>query len=246
MENSNIKRKSKKKYIVIISIVVIIILLISMWIYFNNYYKAEPLVDKYLKSHDEIIVNKISEGYFFDSKANDNAIIFYPGAKVEAISYAPLMFKLASQGVDCFLIKMPFNFAFFDQNAATKIIKKYKYNNYYLSGHSLGGVVAANYIHKNKAKISGLILLASYSTQKINNNIKILSIYGNKDTVLNKTKYEQNKINWNSTAQELIINGGNHANFGNYGFQKKDSASEISKEMQQEQTIEAIIKMINE
>lgn len=52
---------------------------------------------------------------------------------MEYISYAPLMNKLASSGIDTFLIEMPFNIALLDKDKASKIIKKYDYDSWYLS-----------------------------------------------------------------------------------------------------------------
>ena len=43
--------------------------------------------------------------------------IFYPGVKVEANAYQPLMAELAREGVLCVLVEMPFNLAVFDINA---------------------------------------------------------------------------------------------------------------------------------
>lgn len=43
---------------------------------------------------------------------------------------------------------------------------------------------------------------------------------------------------------EICIEGGNHAQFGNYGEQKGDHAAGISREEQQAQTVEAILNMM--
>lgn len=233
----------KKKLLVIISSV-LLITITCLIIYLNTYYHSDN-VDNYLVSNEEVIVKKINEGYFFDGKGNDIALIFYPGAKVEYISYAPLMNKLASNGIDTFLIEMPFNIAFFDKNKAGKIINKYNYDNWYLSGHSLGGVVISLYAINNSNNIDGLILLASYPTKKIPDNIKLLSIIGKDDGVLNLNKYNSSKKYFPTNTTELFIDG-NHSNFGNYGMQKKDKQSSITKNEQQDETINEIIKFIKD
>ena len=114
----------KKKILIGLLIVVAILIVISL-VYLNTYYKADNVVEDYLKNTN-VKVERINKGYFFDGPGEDSALIFYPGAKVEYISYAPLMNKLAANGLDTFLIKMPFNIAFFDTNAADPIINKYK------------------------------------------------------------------------------------------------------------------------
>ena len=45
---------------------------------------------------------------------------------------------------------------------------------------------------------------------------------------------------------EICIEGGNHAQFGNYGVQKGDGTASISRKEQQNQTVEAIYKMIRD
>ena len=213
--------------------------------YFNDYYKADSNVKTFLESSEQVKVEKINNGYYFNGFGENTAMIFYPGAKVEAISYAPLLYELAKQGVDCFLIEMPYNFALFNQNAANKIIydSNYDYENWYLSGHSLGGVVASRYVNNNASSITGLILLASYPTKELDSNIKLLSIYGNKDGVLNFDNYQESKKYYNSNSTEICIDGANHAQFGNYGKQDGDNVAEISSKEQQDKTIEAILNL---
>ena len=132
---------------------------------------------------------------------------------------------------------MPFNIAFFDIKAANRVIDKYKYDNYYIMGHSLGGVVATSI---NIDKVKGYILLASYSTNKIENERKVLSIYGDKDKVLNMKEYNKNRVNLPLKYKEVVIKGGNHANFGDYGRQKKDGKASISRDKQQSITVKEI------
>ena len=145
---------------------------------------------------------------------------------------------------DCFLVDMPFNMAVLGSNKASSIIKDYNYDNYYMMGHSLGGTTASLYASKNKDKIDGVILLASYSTKSLD-GLSCLSIYGSNDGVLNKKTYDENKDKLPSSYNEVVISGGNHAGFAYYGKQKGDKTSTISKEEQQKITIDAIIEFLN-
>ena len=52
-------------------------------------------------------------------------IIFYPGGLVEYQAYLPLMEKLARRGAFCILVEMPFDFAFFDKQAAGRFLELY-------------------------------------------------------------------------------------------------------------------------
>ncbi len=234
------KRRIKKGIVILITIcgAFINFILVGL-IYLGIYYHADSSVKGYLKSSETVKVTKEKSYYFFDGKGSNKAIIFYPGAKVEYTSYAPLMYKLAESGIDTFLIDMPFNIALFGSKKADTILKNYEYDEIYISGHSLGGTVASIYAANNKDKIDGVILLASYSTKSIT-DLKVLSIYGSNDAVLDKKKYEENKKNLPNNYTEVVIEGANHANYGNYGYQKGDKKSTISNVEQQKLTIDAI------
>lgn len=229
----------KKHKVLIIIPLILILFLIPLSIYLGSYYKASSNVSKYLKNSKNVKVIKEKQGYLFDGPSKDSILVFYPGAKVEYKAYAPIMHNLAKEGVDTYIVKMPFNIAFFKMNAIKTIKEKYKYDNWYLSGHSLGGVVASSDATKND--IEGLILLASYSTTKIKNNV--LTIYGSNDGILNIEKYKENKINIPNN-KEIIITGGNHAYFGNYGKQKGDIEATITRNSQQTTTIIEILDFI--
>ena len=84
-------------------------------------------------------------------------------------------------------------------------------------------------------------MLASYSTKEVECNS--LSIYGSNDGVLNIQQYKKNKKNLKND-KEIIIEGGNHAYFGNYGEQKGDKKAAIKREEQQEKTIMEIVDFI--
>ena len=58
------------------------------------------------------------------------------------------------------------------------------------------GSIAASYIEKNINDYKGLILLGSYSTVDFSNDdIKILSVYGENDLIMNREKYDKYKEN---------------------------------------------------
>ncbi|MBQ9448810.1 MAG: hypothetical protein IJU60_02915 [Acholeplasmatales bacterium] len=217
---------------------------IAITIYLTNYNHKDQSADDYLKSSTLVSVNKIDDGYFFDGIGSKNAIIFYPGAKVEYTAYAPLLYNLALEGIDCFLIDMPCNLAFLGKSKANNILGKYNYENYYLMGHSLGGAMGASYLANNTDKFKGLILLASYSTVKLPDNFNVLSIYGTNDGVLKMDKYTENKTNLPANFKEVVIDGANHSGYANYVTQSDDHLATITVAEQQSKTRLAILSFI--
>ncbi len=231
----------KLKWIIIIFLVVVITL---SYLYGRNFYEAKPICDKYLQSTDKINVIEEKKYIFFDSEEANRALIFYPDSRVEAKSYAKLMHKFAQKGFDVFLLKFPCRMPSLGTNYPNKIISKYNYDEVYLGGHSNGGVVAANYLFKTNKNINGIIFLASYSNYKIKNDIKIISIYGENDRVLDIEKYNELKNNYNDNFKEFIIKGGNHSGFANYGRYKKDGYASITSNWQQNRTVKLVNKTI--
>lgn len=230
-----------RKNLKLIFLVIVLLILAYGVYYVNDYSHAESVVNNYLNGTDNVSVSKVSCGLFVDGYGNDTVLIFYPGAKVEYTSYLPMFVELANQGVDCYLVEMPFNIAFLGQNSADSIINTTNYSTYVISGHSLGGVAASSYMNQS-GRCDGLILFAAYPTEKIDK--PVLSIYGSEDKVLDKNRYDDSKPLM-SNITEYVIDGGNHAQFGYYGNQSGDGMANISAENQQNQTVYKILEFVN-
>ena len=245
-----IERSRNKKYkmwikIIIITISSLLIILSTVCTYLGIFYRSTSDALESLKSDNDVIVYDTNDYYFFDNKANDNtAIIFYPGAKVEESAYAPLMHNIAENGIDVYLIKMPFHFSLLGIDNADYVLDNTKYDNIYLMGHSLGGTAISNYLLKTNYSINGIIYLASYPNKKISDNVSSLSIYGSNDKVLTINNYNKNKDFLPQNNHEFIITGGNHGYFGNYGEQSGDGVATITREEQQNITTNIILNYI--
>lgn len=225
-----------------IAIIIVLLFIVGFAVfYISDYYHAEKIATDSLNASGNVSVIKTSNGLLMDGPGNDTALIFYPGAKVEYTAYSPLFMNLSEEGIDCYLVEMPFNLAFLGQNSADEIIDEGNYSHYFISGHSLGGAMAASYVNSTN-KTDGLILFASYSTSEIEK--PVLSIYGSEDKVLNMEKYD-GSINFiDDNLTEVEIDGANHAQFAYYGNQSGDGIAKISAQSQQEQSENAIIEFI--
>lgn len=214
-------------------------LLLAFGLYFGNYYHADKTAQQAMKSSRTVKVKQTAEGYLFDGPAKKNAIIFYPGAKVETTAYAPLLKQIASQEADVFLVDMPLHMAFFGLNKADNIRASYHYQNWYMSGHSLGAAMAARYSADHLKDYRGLIMLAGYPTKDLHAaNFSVLSIYGSKDG--NAKMLQKNPQYLPKDYTKQVIKGGNHAQFGNYGRQKGNGQATISRKAQQQATTQAV------
>lgn len=223
----------KIKIALITFLSVSIIFTISFFVYVNIYYKAEQIALDVLDQRDDIVVTD-DITYIPSKEESKIGLIFYPGAKVESNAYLPLLDLISEEGINCFLIDMPFNLAFFGSNSADEVLSLYQMDEWYIAGHSLGGAMASNYASKNQDIISGLILLGAYIYKDYPIE-QTITIYGEFDQIMSELDYETNVF---------MINGGNHANFGCYGNQANDGVATISKRVQREQTTNIIAQFV--
>lgn len=239
------KKRKKWKRAIIILVAVMLTLVIGGGIYVNDYYHADDEALQAAASDGQIIVSQKDDGSIsFEPRDMEVSagLIFYPGGKVQYEAYAPLMRACAERGIFCVLVKMPFNLAVFDIDAAEEIQQQYpQIENWYIGGHSLGGSMAASYLEKHVDEYEGLILLAAYSTEDLSETgLHVISVYGSKDQVLNMEKYEKYRENLPSDLTEEVIDGGCHAYFGSYGVQDGDGTPTISREEQIQITADTI------
>ena len=212
------------------------------FLYVADYYHADANALAALNSDGTVTVTRTAEGWLFDGPSESDALIFYPGAKIEEASYAPLMHLLAEKGMDAFLIEMPFHLSIFGKDKADNVISGYKYDHFYIGGHSLGGAMAAEYASGHHEQLTGIVMLAAYSLKHLDDSLAAVTIYGSEDGVLNMGRLAAGEKNLPVNAGTCVIQGGNHAQFGNYGEQKGDGKASISAQEQQRQTVELILQ----
>lgn len=236
--------KRNKKLRIALGILAAVVIAIAGYsvYYVNDYYHA---VDVTIEGDGMVEVRLLSDDKLAFIPENPTAgFIFYPGAKVEYTAYAPLMEKLAHRGVLCVLCKMDLNLAIIDADAADGVIASFpEVENWYISGHSMGGVAASNYLSKHPEDFKGLVLLASCAATDLKGmDIDVLSIYGSEDKVLRDSSKEKNLENIDASHfTENVITGGCHGHFGNYGHQEGDGEPTISADEQQDKTVELIL-----
>lgn len=223
--------KQRLRMAAIITLAVLAVLTGGFLWYASDYYRAEDTALAVLAQEDGITVRD-NLTILSPSYPTDTAVIFYPGAKVEGAAYLPLLDQLRQTGVTCILVEMPFHMAIFDPDAALDVIPQFpEIRHWYIAGHSMGGAMASQFASSHPDQVDGLILLGAYLYGDYPPE-DTLTIYGSlNQSVEDKIDYTENIVE---------IEGGNHAQFGNYGPQKGDLPAGISAEEQQRQTVEAI------
>ena len=222
----------------------LIAILFTIWLVYS--YQAKNVSESLFKS-DSIISVKDNDNYFvFEPKQKfDKVFIFYPGAMVDPKAYVPLCRKISENGIQVYLIKMPWRLA----SKGYEIPKELhlftdKSKTYILAGHSQGGKMAAQFVKENPTLVDKLILIGTTHPRDISladNAIPVLKIYGSDDGVADEKTIFQNKSKLPVTTKFVKIEGANHAQFGYYGFQFGDNLAKISREKQQNETLNIIM-----
>lgn len=228
-------------------------LVLGIHLYASNYYHAEPDALAAEQTTGTVTVSRLDSGdVTFVPARPTTALVFYPGGLVEADAYAPLLSRLAQRGVACVLVRMPENLAVLAPGSADRGRAELEQGlsevgssgdglPWLMAGHSLGGAMAASYVADHTDSYQGLVLLAAYSTKDLSGSgLRTLSIYGSDDGVLDRDRYERCLPNLGSGLTELVIPGGIHSYFGDYGHQDGDGKATITNEEQLDQTAEAI------
>ena len=231
MKTKRMTRRKKRLLAGGIVLLVLAVLTGAFFWYVSDYYPADEIALEVLAQDSSITVQGdltiLSPSY-----PADTAVIFYPGAKVEAEAYLPLLEQIRQTGVTCILVHMPFRLAIFDANAAEEVMEQFtEIQHWYIAGHSMGGAMASQFAADHPDQVDGLILLGAYIYEDYPPE-KTLTVYGS----LNQSVED----NIDYTENVVEIQGGNHAQFGDYGPQKGDLPAAISAKEQQKQTVEAI------
>ena len=223
----------RKKWLIAGGIVLLVLAILvgAFFWYVSDYYRAEDVAIEVL-AQGSGITEQDNLTILSPTYPTDTAIIFYPGAKVEAEAYLPLLDQIRKTGVTCILVHMPFNMAIFDADAAENVISQFpEIRHWYVAGHSMGGAMASKFASDHPDQVDGLILMGAYIYGDYPDE-KTLTIYGSlNQSVEDHIDYMENIVE---------IQGGNHAQFGNYGPQKGDPPANISAQEQQAQTVAAI------
>ena len=234
-----------RKSIFLAAAAAVLALVVGCRFYVSDYYRAEETT---MSTPDTVSIETADDRMVFIPEESQAGLIFYPGGKVEFTAYAPLMAKLAEQNILCVLLKMPLNLAVLDMDAAEGIPEQFpEVEQWYLAGHSLGGSMAASFAEKHADTYDGLILLAAYSTEALTETgLKVCSLYGDRDGVLNLEKYREYRSNLPEDTLELVLEGGNHSGFGCYGTQEGDGTSSLEPGAQLFWTADKIMEFILE
>jgi predicted esterase len=176
--------------------------------------------------------------------------IFYPGGRIDPQGYASLMKDIASESYLVVIPEMPINMAVFNPNVADEIINYYPIiKHWIIAGHSVGGVMAAQYTNENREDIDGLMIWASYPARNSDLSdidIPVVSIYGSLDPRVNDLSISEQKDLLPVDAHYIRVEGGGHHQFGAYEIKPEEHQAVIPRAAQHEQILHATLVLLTE
>jgi hypothetical protein len=197
------------------------------------------------KNYNPLQSSKTSWLVFGNEKARTQGIVFYPGGKVEPEAYSSLASAMSLElNQLVVIVPMPLDLAILGSKRGDKVQDHFtNISKWTIGGHSLGGVMAASRISKSPESWDRLFLIASYPQDTLslsNQTLPVISILGSQDGLVSHEIWQSSLELLPATTVTKLIDGGNHAGFGDYGPQEGDLTASISPSAQREETIKAL------
>lgn len=219
-------------------------------------YRATSEAREALNSDDRVEVTDRSDHWLFAPRQGtaDVGLIFYGGALVDPAAYAPLAHAVASRGYPVLLIRLPWRGAFGGADGALPLTRAIDatlgvpgVKRWVASGHSRGGKVASELVRTRAGSLAGLLLIGTSHPRDFslaNIPIPVTRVFGSRDTVADEDKVLDARRNLPPDTHDVRIDGGNHSQFGYYGFQPGDWPATITREEQQRLTLDAVLSAL--
>jgi pimeloyl-ACP methyl ester carboxylesterase len=185
---------------------------------------------------------------------HSTGLMFYPGALVDPHAYVPWLSAVAANGIPVVIAKAGGNLAVFSTDAGLSLKGLLPgVTRWVISGHSLGGAMAAWSVFDHPEAYAGIVFLAAYPSSDRSLASwahPVLSLSASNDGLATRQKIADSTpllpspqaspadlaayIALGASAMTVFheISGGNHAQFGSYGAQDGDGSATISEAAQ--------------
>ncbi len=180
-----------------------------------------------------------------------SGLVFICGSGVAAEAYVPMLRPVADAGFPVVIIKLPLRFAPLDSNkdealqrVRRAIAAHGEVQRWVVSGHSLGGALAARLAHDAPGLPAALVLVGTtHPKQQDISGLRfpVTKVYASNDGVARMADVMRNKPLLLPQTRWIEIKGGNHSQFGHYGHQLLDGDATVSREAQQAIVTQALL-----
>jgi pimeloyl-ACP methyl ester carboxylesterase len=119
--------------------------------------------------------------------------------------------------------------------------------NWVLAGHSKGGAMASEFAGIYPNKLSGLLLIGTSHPRRVdlsNLTIPVTKVHASEDGLASVEEVKEFSVNLPNHTNFVLVEGGNHSQFGYYGFQLGSGTATISRKEQQQQLLNASLELL--
>lgn len=202
-------------------------------------YRADAEAIAATASDDKVMIDYEAGIWRFEPIGNHqrSALVFFPGALVDPRAYAPLARSVAEIGYSVILVELPYRGAFGGAESPelwqrTKTVLGSIPADHFVvvGGHSRGAVVASSLAARG-GRLNGMAIIGSSHPRDVdlsNITIPVVKIVGTHDGLASPEEVKQNAHLMPAHTRWIWVEGGNHSQFGWYGFQPLDRFAEIS------------------
>jgi pimeloyl-ACP methyl ester carboxylesterase len=218
-------------------------------------YRAKPEAASALQSDSTVLVTAGDASWTFtprDSSGRRVNLVFLSGALVDPQAYAPLLHQVATHGYRSYLLALPWRGVFGKADGPDFLdhvrgLMDTVPGDWVVAGHSRGAKIAALVSQAPPPRQRALILIGTTHPRDFSlahSRLRVTKIYGTADGVAPPAKVLANRMLLPTTTHWVAIEGGNHHQFGAYGFQPGDRWAAISPAAQQELTLQAMLEVL--
>jgi pimeloyl-ACP methyl ester carboxylesterase len=182
-----------------------------------------------------------------------STLVFFPGALVDPRAYAPLAISVARAGYQVLLVELPRRGAFGGAESpdlrtriAAALSSIPEAHPVIFGGHSRGGVVASA-LSVREPRLAGVVLIGTSHPRDVDLSgldVPVTKIVGTRDGLASPEEVEQNADLLPAHTRWVWVEGGNHSQFGWYGFQPLDRRPRIPAAEQRAIMTEAVLDLL--
>lgn len=222
LRGRRVKRSRLRSAVVGLGLVVA--LLISGFLGWARPLPAEPAAVAALSSSEGVGYRSHAGWYeFVPATVPRVGFVFYPGAKVDARAYAAMLRPLAESGILVAVVAEPAGIALIPGTPVRTAIDAHpEIEAWAVGGHSLGGVAAALQA-EGDVGIDAVVFWGSFPAGEMRADLEVLSVSGTQDGLSTPDTVEASRGDLPPNAQYAVVEGANHAAFGDYGPQSGDN-----------------------
>lgn len=181
-------------------------------------------------------------------------LVFFPGALVDPIAYAPLARAAAQAGFAAWIVGLPRRGVFggADDPAVEARMRRVLNapgapGHWVVAGHSRGAVVASRVAANPPQGFAGLLLIGTSHPRDVDLSglaVPVTKIVGTRDGLASPGEVEANRAKLPASTRWIWIEGGNHSQFGWYGFQPLDRRATVDASEQRAEMIGGTVETL--